>query len=272
MKWLIVGIIFSTSIVGVALPRFAKSRDFTLGNLFSGGILIAAALCHLLDDAQDGISDAIDDGVLPDFPWAMLLFGLGYIFMLVSLIESCPYKLVMILCLLKMKSLENVVLRYVESTLEDSPSTIASLDFGSNAFAEPLVDDSKIDLMTAQDANRSERPGSGFPFDRQRSSSSCVSVAHADENLAVLDMIEKDLTAGFAAFMALTFHSVIEGLSIGTQDDTSTTVSIAIAIICHKGFAAFALGCTLQKVKKAWIYWALCGIFCVASPIGTGRI
>ena len=122
--------------------------------------------------------------------------------------------------------------------------------------------------MTRSTDFRSGRLGSGLSFERQRSGS-CASVAAADENMAVLEMIEKDITAGFAAFLALTFHSVIEGLSIGTQEEMSTTISIAIAIICHKGFAAFALGCTLTKVKQAWIYWTLCGIFCVASPMGT---
>jgi hypothetical protein len=91
-KWAIAGAVTFTSIIGVALPWVAKDREFILGSLFSGGILIAAALCHLLDDAQDGISDAIDEGSLPDFPWAMLLFACGYLFMMVSAIPKidCP--------------------------------------------------------------------------------------------------------------------------------------------------------------------------------------
>ena len=30
------------------------------------------------------------------------------------------------------------------------------------------------------------------------------------------------------------------------------------------------MGCTVAKAKKAWIYWTLCSIFCLASPIGIG--
>ena len=119
IKILMLGGVFVIAVAGVALPWCAQGREFTLGNLFSGGVLLAAALCHLLDDAQDGISDAIDDGTLDEFPWAPLFFGLGYLFMM---------------------TLEHSVIACVQARLKNgSPETP---DFGRMPFAEePLLDE-----------------------------------------------------------------------------------------------------------------------------------
>ena len=84
----------------------------------------------------------------------------------------------------------------------------------------------------------------------------------------VLQMFTKDVAGGYAAFMALTIHSVIEGMGLGTQPDLSALAAVAAAIICHKGFASFAMGCALAKIGNRRIYITLCAVFCLASPVG----
>jgi zinc transporter ZupT len=208
IKFAMLGAVFVIAVVGVALPWCAKERSFTLCNLFSGGVLLAAALCHLLDDAQDGIGKAISEGALPDFPWAPLLFGLGYLFMLM---------------------IEHSVAACLQARLQRDQQTP---ELGHSTFPEKVLGDDKSSLPTHLALSRSLSGNSSSPLLRNNVA---IQTAAVDED-QLMNMIEKDLTAAAGAFLALTVHSVIEGLSIGTQDKASGAVALAIAIGCHKGF------------------------------------
>mmetsp|Transcript_59172 Transcript_59172/g.173086 ORF Transcript_59172/g.173086 Transcript_59172/m.173086 type:complete len:365 (+) Transcript_59172:39-1133(+) len=48
-------------------------------------------------------------------------------------------------------------------------------------------------------------------------------------------------------FVALSFHSVMEGLGVGTSKKMSVLASISTAILAHKALAAFALGNALRQ-------------------------
>jgi len=50
-------------------------------------------------------------------------------------------------------------------------------------------------------------------------------------------------------FAALSFHSMMEGIGLGTQQKKSMLASISVAILAHKGLAAFALGTAFCKSK-----------------------
>lgn len=70
-------------------------------------------------------------------------------------------------------------------------------------------------------------------------------------------------------FVALSFHSVMEGIGLGTQKHISTLISISAAILAHKGLAAFALGTalcksTLPPVKIGIMAW----VFSCGTPTG----
>ncbi|EQC36908.1 hypothetical protein SDRG_05736 [Saprolegnia diclina VS20] len=52
-------------------------------------------------------------------------------------------------------------------------------------------------------------------------------------------------TVAFVLFVALSFHSVLEGLGIGAQSQPAW--GVFLAIIIHKGLAAFALGTGMLK-------------------------
>ncbi|KAF0699985.1 Aste57867_9465 [Aphanomyces stellatus] len=64
-----------------------------------------------------------------------------------------------------------------------------------------------------------------------------------DEHMA----FDKNATGAvaFVLFVALSFHSVLEGLGIGAQNTTAW--GVFLAIIMHKGLAAFALGSGMLK-------------------------
>ena len=76
------------------------------------------------------------------------------------------------------------------------------------------------------------------------------------------------LTALFLG-LALSLHSVLEGLALGAQQTIDASKDVLIAIAAHKGLAAYALGASLvDSQASASRFWKVIGIFSVASPIG----
>jgi len=73
----------------------------------------------------------------------------------------------------------------------------------------------------------------------------------------------------FLLFAALCFHSVMEGLGLGSANDAELFLPILVAILAHKGLAAFALGCSLAQSRlPEWKFWTFVLIFSAGSPFG----
>lgn len=69
--------------------------------------------------------------------------------------------------------------------------------------------------------------------------------------------------------IALSFHSMFEGLAIGLQQDQQGLVNLFIAVIAHKSVMAFSLGLTLAQARLKFKQYAISVIiFTMASPIG----
>lgn len=73
----------------------------------------------------------------------------------------------------------------------------------------------------------------------------------------------------FLLFFALCFHSVMEGLGMGSARDAGLLLSVIVAILAHKGLAAFALGSSLTQADlPAWKFWTFVLIFSSGTPLG----
>merc|ERR1719369_1311364 len=69
--------------------------------------------------------------------------------------------------------------------------------------------------------------------------------------------------------IALSFHSVFEGMAIGLQENLTQLISLFMAVIAHKAVMAFSLGLTLaQAALSTKQYMVSILIFSLASPIG----
>lgn len=70
-------------------------------------------------------------------------------------------------------------------------------------------------------------------------------------------------------FFALCFHSVMEGLGMGSARDTGLLVGVIVAVLAHKGLAAFALGCSLtQSSLSPRKFWSFVLVFSAGTPLG----
>jgi zinc transporter 1/2/3 len=61
---------------------------------------------------------------------------------------------------------------------------------------------------------------------------------------------------------ALCIHSILEGIALGAQANLRDKQHIMLAIVAHKGLAAYALGASIMesKVRGAMVGgWCVCG-------------
>jgi len=71
--------------------------------------------------------------------------------------------------------------------------------------------------------------------------------------------------------IAVGLHSIFEGIVLGVQDDQTGTISLMIALVCHKPITTLFVGIVMvkEKVPLKWFVF-LATVTCVAAPIGIG--
>ena len=76
----------------------------------------------------------------------------------------------------------------------------------------------------------------------------------------------------FILMLALSVHSVFEGLALGMGKDMTSTLDMVIAICIHKGAAGTSLGISLVKTfpDNFRLCRLLILIFALATPLGVG--
>lgn len=68
---------------------------------------------------------------------------------------------------------------------------------------------------------------------------------------------------------ALCIHSVLEGMALGAQSTLRDTEDIFLAIVAHKGLAAYALGASIVESKASDAkFWTTIALFALATPVG----
>ena len=83
---------------------------------------------------------------------------------------------------------------------------------------------------------------------------------------------EHSALRSFLLLVALTFHSLFEGLAIGLQEKSGQLMTIFLAVIVHKAVMAFSLGLNLAQSAGVNVRKFIVAniIFSVSSPIGMG--
>ena len=75
--------------------------------------------------------------------------------------------------------------------------------------------------------------------------------------------------AVYAILIALSIHSLLEGLALGAQRELRSALVIFAAILAHKSMEGFALGVSLARSTAPGVRaLRLLGLFAVATPIG----
>ena len=95
---------------------------------------------------------------------------------------------------------------------------------------------------------------------------------HHDHDHAAMLFEQHSALRSFLLLIALSFHSVFEGLAIGLQQQSTELFTLFLAVIVHKGIMAFSLGLNLAQSAGVTVKKFILAniIFSTSSPLGMG--
>lgn len=200
-------------------------------NAFAGGVLLAAALVHMLPDAMSETEQAgtrfiaaVNPSSSGSFPIAAAVAGFSFLSL---------------------------------ALLEASVMRVMSL-----RHAVAVAKETRVSLLPEGD--RTSVDSKGHPC----CTAHRLSRAASGTMTMTLSATSESPASALALVMALAVHSLLEGVGIGAQASSATVGTVLVATAAHKSMAAFALGsqlrryCTDSAVIVAIVIFALC------SPVG----
>ncbi|TYZ61775.1 hypothetical protein PybrP1_010003 [[Pythium] brassicae (nom. inval.)] len=203
-------------------------------NAFSGGVFLAGGFLHLLHDAVENPAlrawSTVDDGRY-EFPYAETFCTLGFLGLL--LLEQAAHA----------RMSGPAAYAPAKSSEHDAVDEEygARGDDTSDTYVEDMDDDEANELRGFS----GKRPSSPAAVGHSHGHASGGGGGGHSHMGAVASGGSSSLAVAVVLFIALSFHSVLEGLGIGAQ--TSSAWGVFLAIIVHKGLAAFALGSGLVQ-------------------------
>jgi zinc transporter 1/2/3 len=195
---------------------------------FSGGVFLAGGFFHLLHSAIENPAlrrwSTVDGGRY-EFPYAEMFCTLGFLALL--LLEQAAHA--------KMHQASAHGSAYsLASKDDDDDLELRGADESDDTYMDDLDDDEQ---EQEQERATSVVAGSNVKFKRR--------AGHTHGHAHLGGSNSGSLAVAMVLFVALSFHSVLEGLGIGAQ--TEAAWGVFLAIVLHKGLAAFALGSGLVQ-------------------------
>lgn len=234
--------LFITAMIGCWMPWILtqkgraqgtgeRSLTFQLGNMLSGGVMLSAGFCHLLPTALKEINHDSHSR----FPLAPFLCALGYLLTLIA---------------------DQIAETMVHHTQHKSESKVPTAD---NSVELSIESNGKINNREGDDTSL---------LNRSKTNSLALEVGNFGERLSPGQPRVSFLTAVLLSF-ALSIHSVLEGAALGSQTSAKRLGEVFLAIVAHKGLAAYALGASLIDSETSFRKFFLITLkFSLASPIG----
>jgi len=106
------------------------------------------------------------------------------------------------------------------------------------------------------------------PYQQQSVSSGASNDGHGHLSNS---MFQHSTLRSFMLLVALSFHSIFEGIAIGLQEEEGSLLSIFIAVMSHKAVMAFSLGLNIAQSDLSLRNFILSNVvFSLSSPIGIG--
>ncbi|TMW57356.1 hypothetical protein Poli38472_003281 [Pythium oligandrum] len=278
------GVICVLAVAGGVAPLVLKDRVSptvtSVLNMFAGGIFFAGSCLHLLPDAQANQALA-DAGCLPSgkcLQLAYVFYALG--FLMVMMLEVFAHSVQRSYGVGVLGDEAEEHLPLVLNGTKDrpvaqvQPSEVFSHEEDGHHMKHGRHHHTHVDHKTLYGSAESHghndsRYGLGSARDLlnglSASGEQCVDmeVTHAH----IHGIMDVNPAMAFIVFVALSFHSVMEGMGIGASSGAAW--DIFVAILAHKSLAAFALALELlhHQVPRER-FFATIGIFSLMSPLG----
>jgi zinc transporter 1/2/3 len=257
----------------------AKATKFVRAlNFIAGGVFLATILLHLLPDVHDQLTEAmLAYGYTTPYPFPEFTIAVG-----------------LLLFLLFEQFILWVKYRTDENAQEAALAEGSVLRSHERVFKSYEAFDSKEDVRE-QDTNTTtiKRTSSAVELGKHVTSAGLRSDIPADcrhicesrnWRTGSLDLIippygvtldkskqTSNVIRSYCLLVALSFHSVFEGMVVGFQRNTPSVWEIFVAILMHKSLVAFGLGSRLLETKDKISnkhYAGLILVFVMTTPLG----
>ncbi|XP_071507377.1 zinc transporter ZIP1-like [Diadema antillarum] len=237
----LVGLFVATLIFGlIPLVCLVRRSSLTqnivaLCNNFAGGVFLATLLLHMLPEAVETLDDAfLEKGIQEDFPFAEFLVAVG--FFLVFITELLAHRM-----------------------------------YGSSPQSNVVVDPNDATQSTGDVDALHEGERKRLLYSSYSSTANAShDHSHDPNNDKQNDdpILPKSIIGSIVFLMALSLHSLFEGMAIGLQDTRSGVIQVFIGVILHKCVLVFSFSLSVlhkTKVRNIVLYVTLLALM---SPIG----
>ncbi|CAI5732775.1 unnamed protein product [Hyaloperonospora brassicae] len=285
--------IWLLALVGGTAPLLSRHRVSTRAssvlNMVAAGIFLASSCLHLLPDAQSNaaltewgcahtaqvflaVRTRYDGDETRCFKWANFFYGCG--FLMVLLLEVLAHTL--------QRRCNKGLDRHDEGTADERNALLvagtaeAEAEAAGTAAAAVVVRDTIV-AMNGQHCS-SGLAGvleTGGDYGTQSARAKAHRVTRVDSADGRLDephahihgIVKGNFLLALVVFVALSFHSVMEGMGMGAS--STPAWDILVAILAHKSLAAFALALELlhHNVPRVQLLSSI-AVFSLMTPMG----
>lgn len=220
-------------------------RTKSILSCFAGGVFLATSTLDLLPDTREILKENMKtSGVLSNYPLGEFIMVLGLILMLTT---------------------EQIALIFYGK--QESHHHTASTR--NNIVSENIVKNEESETLLSAKENVQTSYHSPKPLFHSNHYTNKGKIRNIQKS-----NISNSVSSTFRSILlliALSLHSVFEGLAVGLQKNSSDVFEIIIGIIIHKAIIAFSLGMTLAQSTLSYFNSLLSVLtFSLASPIGIG--
>jgi len=220
---------------GSGSSRTGWQTFISLCQCFSGGVFLAAGMLDLLRDVVEKVDEVLDQ--VKATAQVEVTFPVAYF------LTACGFLLIL--------SLEQAVLGLQEAGQRSGQSE-QELLLNTHHHHQQHHHHPSIGGLSDQ----AHHAGDGHGHHHSH-------MAHS--------LSQHSSLRSLSLLLAISVHSVFEGLAIGLQDNSAQLLSIFLAVMAHKAVMAFSLGLNLAQSSLSTRSFLLSTVvFSLASPVGVG--
>lgn len=228
--------------------RQKLDKALSLLNCFVGGVFLATTLVHMLPEAREATEKYMEDYKIEiEFPVTEFTVCIGVFIVMI---------------------LEHMVMVFRQSGKDEKEDKKGIIQ---NENGVSTIELEKSNASVAGDGKQEGARSRSISRASSLIASGSFKISEPEAGHGHSHMNPEDLASfrSFVLLLAISIHTVFEGLAIGLQDSANGVWTLFTAIIIHKTIIAFSLGLqfaeTLKRKSKAILFMS---IFSVLSPIG----
>lgn len=232
---------------------------------FGAGVLLATVFLHLLPETKENFQYAMEEGFIQDTDYPVAEVSVLSGFFLVYLMEEVIHSWVAH----KTGDHDPQVTHEGPATVEEAQkeartrrsNKVSELHHSTSSSLGVAVIKEVKGYLNGSFETEEATPDS----ERNGEASSSVHIHHRQDQVNP----RLSLVGTLMVVMALSFHSVMEGLAIGLEESNQDIWTLFAALVCHKVVLAFSMSMELlQAGMKLFPFLVSVSIFSLASPLG----